>query len=384
MSKVRMAVIGTGGMGSGHIRFIRGLDEAELTAVCDIDPAVCRRVAEENGVRGFTDYRELVDSGLAEAVTIATPHYDHPPIAVYAMQKGLHVLSEKPVAVTVKGAEAMNRAAAESGVRYAVMYQRRTTPLYRAARKLVDAGRLGELYRTCCIDTHFRSQAYYDSAGWRATWAGEGGGVTINQAPHGIDLFVSLGGLPARVDAHTATRRHRIEVEDEASALLEYANGAIGYYHTSTNEAPSSEYIELCGDKGKLVIANGQLSFWRLETPVQEYSDGTGAMWGRPEAVLEADHMEELEESRESGHAAVIRNLARAILHGEPLVTPGVEGLLSVEFINALILSGRQGRPVDLPLDREEYEAFIGEMQRTSTRKATGPDQRITDTRIST
>lgn len=368
MNKVRIGVIGTGGMGSGHIRSMKTVEEVELAAVCDMDAAVVERVAAETCVPGHCDYRQLIDSGLVDAVIVATPHYFHPEVSIYAMRRGLHVLCEKPVAVTVRGADAMNQAAMETGVKYAVMYQTRTTSLYQAARQVVQSGDLGEIYRTCCISSHFRSQAYYDSAGWRATWAGEGGGVTINQAPHGIDVFMSLGGLPSRVTACTRTRRHRIEVEDEASALLEYANGAIGYYHTSTNEAPPTDYLELCGEKGKLVLANGQLTLWRLETPVQVYCDTAEGMWGRPAATRDTAVEETARQLRDSGHAAVIRNFARAILFDEPLVTPGVEGIWTVEFINALILSGKRGKPVDIPVDREEYEAFIEEMKRTSPR----------------
>jgi len=379
MDKVRLGLIGTGGMGIAHIHLIKDIEEAELTAVCDIDQEICEGVSAENEVPGFVDYKALIDSGLVEGVIVATPHYFHPPTSIYAMRQGVHVLSEKPVAATVKAADEMNRAAEETGVKFAVMYQRRTTPLYQAARKLIDEGWLGELYRTCCVDTHFRSKAYYDSAGWRATWKGEGGGVTINQAPHGIDVFMSLGGLPSRVIARTATRRHDIEVEDEASAMLEYENGAIGYYHTSTTEAPTTEYMEFCGEKGKLVISNGKLTFWTLETPVQEFTDTTEGMWASPPAEEEEMVLEE----RETGHAAVIRNFARAILYDESLITPGVEGIWTVEFINALILSGKRGKPVDIPVDREEYEAFLEEMKRTSREKVmTGPDQRITDTNI--
>jgi predicted dehydrogenase len=275
----------------------------------------------------------------------------------------------------VSAADEMNRAAEETGVKFAVMFQRRATPTYQAAKKLLSEGWLGELYRTCCIDSQFRSQAYYDSAGWRATWQGEGGGVTINQAPHGIDLFMSLGGLPSQVTSRTATRRHRIEVEDEASAMLEYANGAIGYYHTSTTEAPATEYIEFCGEKGKLVIHNGQLTFWTLETPVQEFSDTTDAMWGKPPAM---EGKVELV-ARETGHGAIIRNFARAIMYNEPLLTPGVEGIWSVEFINALILSGHEHQPVDIPVDREAYDAFIEEMQESSRDKAATTNRRVTD-----
>jgi predicted dehydrogenase len=310
-------------------------------------------------------------------VIIATPHYFHPPIGIDAMKKGIHVLSEKPVAVTVSAADEMNRVAQEGGVKFAVMYQNRSSPVYRAARRLIEEGRLGALYRTCLIEPNYRSQAYYNSAGWRATWKGEGGGVLINQAPHGIDIFTWIGGLPSRVTAKTKTRRHAIEVEDEASALLEYENGAVGFYHTSVNEYPASGAImEFCGEKGKITISDGRLRFWSLEVPVQQFTVGAEEMWGKPAAQEEEVPLEE----RETGHIAIIRNLARAILCDEPLLAPGVEGIRSVEFINAVILSGKKGKPVDIPVDRAEYDAFIERMKKRSrAKKISGPVKRITD-----
>jgi predicted dehydrogenase len=376
MDKVRVGIVGVGGMGSGHANTMKSVEEVELTAVCDIEKGIVEQVAQEHQVKAFTDYRTLIDSGLADAVIVATPHYFHPPISIYAMKKGLHVLSEKPVAVTVAAADQMNKTAQQTGVTYTVMYQNRSVPLYRAVKKLIDEGRLGELYRTSFIDPHYRSQAYYDSATWRATWKGEGGGVLLNQAPHGIDIFTWLAGLPVRVTAETRTRRHKIEVEDEASARLEYANGAIGYYHTSVNEHPGGSYMELCGEKGKIIIANGKLKFQTLETPIQEFTEKNDQMWASPSV-----HEEEVAvEETESGHKVITRNFARAILYNEPLLAPGIEGIVSVEFMNALVLSGKKNKPVEIPVDREEYEEFIEGMKKSSKeKKLAGPTQRVTD-----
>lgn len=376
MEQVRCGIIGTGGMGTGHAKAIQAIEETVLTAVCDVDREVCDKTAETYTVPGFTEYQDLIDSGLADAVIIATPHYFHPPIGIAAMKKGIHVLSEKPVAVTVSAADEMNRVAEETGVKFAVMYQNRSLPIYRAARKLIEEGRLGEIYRTCLIEPNYRSQAYYNSAGWRATWKGEGGGVLINQAPHGIDIFTWIGGLPSRVTSKTGTRRHTIEVEDEASALLEYGNGAVGFYHTSVNEYPGGSLMEFCGEKGKISIRDGKLRFWSLEIPVQQFTVGAEEMWGSPKAQEGEVPLEE----REAGHAAIIKNLARAILYDEPLLSPGIEGIRSVEFINAIILSGKKGKPVEIPVDRAEYDAFIERMKKRSKGKEiTGPAKRITD-----
>ncbi|MCD6521027.1 MAG: Gfo/Idh/MocA family oxidoreductase [Anaerolineae bacterium] len=377
MARVRYGIVGTGGMGTGHARSIQKIDECVLTAVCDIVPEVAKSVGEEFGVPYCTDYHELIDRDDVDAVIVATPHYFHPEISIYAMEKGKPVISEKPIAVTVSAADAMVEAAKRTGTPFAVMYQTRTFPVWRAAWKLVSKGALGEIYRTMMVYATFRSQAYYDSAGWRATWSGEGGGVLINQAPHSLDRFAWLGGLPNKVVAYTATKNHDIEVEDVASAMLEYPNGAVGYIYCSTTEAPTSEIMEFAGERGKLQIIGDQLRFWELPEGVKAFSDTSPDMWQHPPAKEVEVEIPECE----SGHAAIIRNMARHILYGEELLTPGVEGLNSVELINAIILSGATGEPVEIPVDRARYDAFIEEKKKTSRpKKKGGPDKRITDT----
>jgi len=374
MDIVRFGIIGMGGMGNGHARNMPRVPKARLTAVCDIAPEALEAAMDNYEVPGFATHQELLDSGLVDAVIIATPHYFHPPIAITAMRQGIHVISEKPMAVTVSAADQMIQAAQETGVVFAVMFQQRALPVSQAAKKLVDEGHLGPIYRTLLTDSHFRSQAYYDSAGWRATWKGEGGGVLLNQAPHGMDIFTWLGGLPSRVTARVATRQHDIEVEDEAAAILEYPNGAIGYLLESVNEMPTGQRIELCGEYGKLVIDDQGLRFWEIKPGVRAFSDSTEHMWGRPEVTLVDIELEE----RETGHAAIVRNVAQAILHGKELISPGPEALASLELANAILLSGHTGMPVDIPLDRHEYDAFLAK-KRASSRDKDVQDKRITD-----
>ncbi len=374
METVRFGIVGVGGMGNGHARNMPHIPEAELTAVCDISPEALSYATETYGVPGFEKHVDLLDSGLVDAILVATPHYFHPPISIDAMERGIHVISEKPMAVTVSGAEAMIKAAERTGVIFAVMFQQRTLPVHQAAKRLVEEGLLGPLYRTLLIDAHFRSQAYYDSAGWRATWKGEGGGVLLNQAPHGMDIFTWLAGMPARVSARVNTRQHDIEVEDEATALLEYENGAIGYFLESVNEYPTGMRIELAGELGKLVIQDDTLHFWEVIPGVRAASDGVEAMWGHPEAKEVAVELE----PQQTGHAAIVANVARAIIHGERLISPGPDAIYSLELANAILLSGHTGEPVTLPVDRAAYDAFIEGKQATSQEKQV-EDQRITD-----
>jgi predicted dehydrogenase len=375
MEKVRIGVIGTGGMGSGHCHIIPQIEEAQLTAVCDIVPEAMQPIADKYGVATFTQSEELLDSGLVDAVIIATPHYFHPPIAIEAFRRGIHVISEKPIAVTVSAADAMLAAARESGCTFSVMYQMRSANTWRTVRRLVEEGCLGEIYRTSLVMGWYRSQAYYDSGGWRATWSGEGGGVLINQAPHFLDLYAWLGGLPTRLTGHTRTRMHDIEVEDEAFATLEYANGAHGYLYASTTEAPGHEMLELCGDEGKIVVHGSSVRLWRVKPSIRTHSRENTSMWASPAA-------EEVPVQIAPGgghHADITRNFCRAILYGEPLLSPGAEGIWAVELINGIILSSHAGQPVAIPVDRDAYDRLITRLQQSSKAKTQVRETRETD-----
>ncbi|MCE5258410.1 MAG: Gfo/Idh/MocA family oxidoreductase [Chloroflexi bacterium] len=374
--KIRYGIVGVGGMGSGHAQALQTIEEAGLAAVCDIIPEVAERVGTQYSIPWCTDYHELIDRKDVDAVMVATPHYFHPEIAIYAMEKGKPVISEKPISVTVSAADAMVATAKRTGVPFGVMFQTRAEPIWRAAREIVDSGRLGEIYRTMLVYADFRSQAYYNSAGWRATWNGEGGGVLINQAPHALDRFSLLGGLPNKVSAFTATRNHSIEVEDTAAAMLEYPNGAVGYIYCSTTESPGTNIMEFAGEHGKLQIVGKQIRLWDVPEGVKGYSDTCTQMWGDPSFVEVPVTLPECE----TGHAVILRNMARHILYGEKLIAPGVEGIRTVELINAIILSGKTGKPVSVPVDRDQYDAFLKSMiQESKPKESTGPDLRITD-----
>lgn len=375
MGKVRCGIIGTGGMGMGHVNILPKIEEVELTCVCDVNPDASGAAAEKAGVPSYPDPIALLDSGNADMVIIATPHYYHSPLAIEAFDRGIHVLSEKPVSVTVSEADAMNEAAKRSGKKFGVMYQMRSHQRNQAARRIIEEGRLGEVYRTSLIMGWFRSQAYYNSGTWRATWTGEGGGVLINQAPHFLDLFTWLGGLPSTINGQVRTRLHQIEVEDEAFALLEYANGATGYLYASTTESPSTERIEVCGENGKLVLDGSSLRFWELDRGIRDYSENVENMWGGPSAKEVPVEYENVG----GGHGDITQNFVRSILHDEPLIAPGEEGLNAVEMINGIILSGKRGKPVSVPVDRAEYDALLGELKASSQEKAEVKELRVTD-----
>ncbi len=269
---VRFGVVGVGFMGLNHCNGIRSVAGARLSAVCDGDAARAERAAAKFKVASFASHKDLIRSGACDAVCIATPHPLHPGPAVDCMNAGLHVITEKPLSECVSTAERMIRAAEKNRVAFAVMFQRRFEPAMLKAVEIARSGALGRIRRTLMVAPEYRSQAYYDSGKWRATWKGEGGGVMINQAPHVMDLFILLGGMPCEVYGRTETRMHRIEVEDLAEAMLKYPGGGTGYFHCSTCEPDPGQMIEIFGDKGKLVFRDGALKLFRYEPPVDVHN----------------------------------------------------------------------------------------------------------------
>ena len=214
----------------------------------------------------------MLDSGDVDAVLIATPHYFHPSLAIKALQKGIHVLIEKPAGVYTKQVMEMNRVAEQSDRIFGIMYNQRTNPMYQKLRDLVQTGELGAIKRTNWIIDWYRPQSYYDSGGWRATWAGEGGGVLLNQDPHQLDLWQWICGMPVRVRAFCAWGKyHNIEVEDEVTAYVEYDNGATGVFITSTAMTPETNRLEVMGER-KVVIEHGQMIFYRNRVPERQFN----------------------------------------------------------------------------------------------------------------
>ncbi|MFB9328774.1 Gfo/Idh/MocA family protein [Paenibacillus aurantiacus] len=376
MTEVRYGIIGIGNMGAGHARsLIEGrIKGARLTAVCDGLPAK-RDWAREQlpGVAVYENAEQMLDSGLADAIIVATPHYDHPREAIQGFAKGVHVLIEKPAGVYAKQVREMNEAAAaaaKTGLKFGIVYNQRTNPLYRKLRDLIASGELGEIRRTNWIITNwYRSQAYYDSGSWRATWGGEGGGVLINQCPHQLDLWQwTIGMMPTRIRAFCHFGKHRsIEVEDDVTAYAEYENGATGVFITTTGEAPGTNRFEVAGTRGKIVIENDEMTFWRLREPEPDFNARNTESFATPECWKVDIPIH----GTSTGHPGIIQNFTDAILHGAPLIAPGEEGIHGLSISNAMHLSTWTDGWVDLPFDEALHEAELNKRIEASTiRKA--------------
>ena len=371
MTKVRLGIIGVGNMGSGHAANILAgkCPEIELTAVADRREAR-RQWAKDTlpeGTAIFEEGSDLIQSGLCHAVHNCTPHYQHPTQAMEASAAGLHVRSEKPAGVYTKAVREMNEAAEKSGKVFAMMFNQRTNCVYRKMHEMVHSGQLGELKRVNWIITDwYRTQIYYDSGDWRATWEGEGGGVLLNQCPHQLDLLQWICGLPKTVQAFCQEGKwHDIEVEDDVTAYLQFANGATGVFVTTTGDAPGTNRFEVTGTLGKLVCENDKLTFWKLAQDEREFCRTATEGFAQPQC----QQVEVETDGENLQHVGVLNAFAGKILHGTPLVAEGTEGLGGLTLSNAMHLSSWLGRAVDIPFDEELFLSELNKRRATSRKK---------------
>lgn len=381
MDKVRIGVIGIGNMGSKHARQIAGgeVPGAQLAAVCDCNPQRLEWAKEAFGdaVKLFDNTEDFFMAHDIDAVVIATPHYDHPALAIRAFKNNLHVLIEKPAGVYLKQVREMNEAACKTDRVFGIMYNQRTNPLYRKVRELVLANELGNIKRiNWIITTWYRSQSYYNSGGWRATWAGEGGGVLLNQCPHQLDLWQWICGMPKRIYSFMAFGKyHDIEVEDDVTAYMEYENGATGVFITSTADTPGTNRLEILGDKGKVIIEDGQLKFWHLTVPERQFNLESTGGFGEPESWKCDIPVNGIE----TAHLGILKNWVSGVLNGTPLLAPGADGINGLTLSNAMHLSAWTEGWVELPMDEDLFLAKLQERIKNSSYRKPNSDEKTLD-----
>ena len=379
-NKIRIGIIGVGNIGTAHANAVYGgkVNRAELSAVCDIDKKrldCCK--GEFCGVKCYSDYREMLQNEEIDGVILSVPHPLHAEIGRNLLESGKHLLLEKPIDITVSAANELINTAKKSGKIFSIMFNQRTNELYKKAHEIVQSGQLGELKRTVWIVTNwYRTQYYYDSCDWRATWSGEGGGVLLNQAPHNLDLWQWICGMPDSVTAFCDTAKyHRIEVEDDATIITRYKNGAVGTFITSTGEFPGTNRLEISGDLGKIVIENGVLKHWRLKESERRFCFDCKKCF----AETEYEYSEFTDNSNVQSHISIIENFANAILEGERLISPGEDGINELIISNAAYLSEWQGnREISLPFDSSEFDELLSRKRNASHTKS-GTNSRQTD-----
>ncbi|MFI3141286.1 MAG: Gfo/Idh/MocA family oxidoreductase [Clostridia bacterium] len=375
MSKIKLGIIGIGNIGKTHVKnVVEGrCPEVDLVAVADWDPKVLQWCTETcPDAKQFSDAKEMIDSGVCDSIIVSVPHYDHVPLGVYSLEKGLNTLVEKPIAVYTKQAKELIAAGEKSEGVFALMYNQRTDPLYIKLRELVQGGELGEMIRMCWIVTNwYRPQAYYNSGAWRASWKGEGGGVLLNQSPHQLDLWQWICGMPVSIQANLKYgSRHVIEVEDEVVALAKYPNGAVGTFITSTCEFPGTNRLEIVLDGGTIVCENGKLEITRLSQFESVFTKENKVSNIRPEKTIEIFDPKNPKDQFQ--HSKVLNAFAGNILRGDDLIAVGAEGIKGLSLSNAMHLSSfLGGKEITFPIDEDQFYDFLQEKIATSTKTIT-------------
>lgn len=372
MEQVRVGIIGVGNMGTGHFKNItekKLCPEIKLTAVADRRESR-RAWAKENAqdIKIFNEGEDLIASGTCDAVILSVPHYQHPPLGISALRHGMHVMCEKPIGVyTLQARELIAEADRHPELTFGLMFNQRTNCVYRKLKEMIDRHELGDIKRMSWLVTDwYRTQFYYDSGAWRATWNGEGGGVLLNQCPHQLDLLQWLCGMPVRVRAFCHEGKwHDIEVEDDVTAYMEFENGATGVFVTTTGDAPGTNRLEITGTQGKVVCEDSDLVFHRLKVNEREWCKTCKTGFDKPEC--EVINVET--DGQNIQHPAVLNAFAAHILRGEPLIADGREGIRGLSLSNAMHLSSWLNKAVEIPFDEKLFLDMLNERCRNSRRK---------------
>jgi predicted dehydrogenase len=366
MKKINVAVIGVGRMGSVHARnLLRGkVKGAKLFAVCDIKQSALDSFTKKYGkVATFLDYKSMLKEEKIDAVVIATEHYYHPDIAVYCIENGVNVLVEKPLAVTTFDAKRVIKCANDNqGVITAVMYNQRTNPLFYKAKELISNDVIGKVQRINYIVTDwYRSQAYYNQGGWRASLWGEGGGTLINQCIHQLDLLQWITGMPDKVNVKMFTKNRKITVENDVTALFEYKDDVYCSFSASTHELRGTNRLEISGDKGRIVIDKLRMKVFTYKNSEVEVNEKTKYGYGIvTRKVKKYSYVLGFAKALIYGQQRyIVQNFVNSINFGEKLISPLKDGINAVELINGMYLSSWENRTVDLPIDDEYYKNML-------------------------
>lgn len=374
MSKVKVGIIGLGSQGKLYVDFIMKEKVRNMELVAVSSRSVKKKELIEKDfptVSFFTNYIEMLESGLIEAVIICTPHYSHPEIGIDALERNIHILIEKPAGVQAQKVRILNETAqAKPTLSFGLIFNQRTNELYKTVKKTMEQKEIGSIRRTNWIHTtSWRPQAYYDQSEWRATWKGEGGGVLINQAAHEVDLLQWICGMPKRIFSNLKYGYQRnITVEDEVTAVLDYGNGATGVFITCTHDLIGTDRFEILGDKGKIIIEDGKrviikkLRKSEIEINQETMIDDVAAIvQGNSTSSIYDEEVMEFESIWGEQHIAILTNFAANILQDEPLIAPGIEGINAVELFNAIYLSSWIGEEVEVPVNED---IFLRELER--------------------
>ncbi|NLZ81465.1 MAG: Gfo/Idh/MocA family oxidoreductase [Clostridiales bacterium] len=364
MEKVRIAIIGIGAMGKKYALqiFQNQVDNMELAAiVCRNEPG--RNWAREQfdeKVKLFSSSDELFEhTEYFDGVLIVTPHKEHPRLAKEAFSKGIHVFSDKPAGIYTKEVREMNQAAKKAGVAFAMMFHKRTIPIYRYVKEMLEKGELGDLNRVTWVSTKsFRTKKYHQSSAWRSSWKGEGGGLLMNQAQHPLDLWQWFFGMPVNVLGLVDFGKYNdFKVDDNSTLLMEYENGMRGMFISSTGEGTGEERVEIVGTAGRVILEENTLKYWNYTMPMDKFME----INQEQEAQIPYIYKEREFENYANPYIAMLENFADHILNKTPLIVKGEDGINALELANAAYLSAWENKKISIPIEDDIYYEALQE-----------------------
>jgi predicted dehydrogenase len=357
----RLAVVGAGAnIWPFHERAVQAAGFT-LAAVYDVAVERARPVGERLGCPVAGSLSELLAVDC-DAVTVLAPHRQHYELVKDALAAGRHVLVEKPVAVTVEEARDLGTAAAGAGRLLGVCLQQRTRTELVRARQLVRDGAIGEVQRADLLGIWPRRTGYFGTAPWRGTWAGEGGGILINQGQHDLDALCFVAGQPSAVFAATRTAVHPTETEDTAAALLEWPNGALGSVHLSSAELDEPQRIEVTGTAGRLCVRPGRLEMWRNDADFREFARAPGDPYTPMGATAEPAFA-----GSGGRHEEIYINFRDALAEGAPLVADAASATGTLELAAAILIAAHAGTRTTLPLPAGAHTDLLAELTRRAS-----------------
>ena len=381
MQEIRFGIVGMGVQGSLYANILTGASipympplkkpaNCKLTAVSSRSEQAKDFASHLDGVTYFDDWKAMIDSDLCDAIIITVPHYLHHDVAIYALNAGKHVLCEKPADVRATDVEKMIEARdSANNLTLATLFNQRTNPLFRRLKEIIHSDELGELRRLNWIcNNWWRPDSYYKSNPWRGTWSGEGGGITVNQIPHQLDLILMLCGVPSRVYSVNRYGCHRdISVENDVTITLEYSNGATGVFIACTHDPLGTDRLELDFEKGKIVVENStQATIYRFNQFESEWNETLSMrdlmmMRQNPENLYQTEEIK-IQPTYGTEYVDIFENFAEHILLGQPLYATMEDGLNEVQLANSIQLSGWKETPVNHPSSADEYNEYLEKM----------------------
>jgi len=332
-------LIGCGGIAPVHADAIGRIPNARLVAVCDIVEAKARAFAQKYGAEPYLNYRDLLARDDIHAVNVVTWSGTHADIGMDAARAGKHVIITKPMDISLEKIDRLIAACRESNVKLGATHQFRSYGCYRRLKRAIDDGRLGRLFLGNAFVKWWRAQDYYDSADWRGTWALDGGGALMNQSVHWVDILQWLMGPVKTVSAYTRTMDHQIEVEDLASAAVEFTSGAVGVIQGSTCIYKGQpQRVEVHGNKGNVIVEAERITEWQVEGEEGAVDSGPAR------ETSAADPMAGLSDAL-GAHVVQIQDVLKAAEEGRDPALSGEEARKAVAIVLAIYESARTGRP---------------------------------------